>query len=66
MTAAGRRDQDLPEWELGLLAGRTRSLLQAGVPLSLLMDLADQTGPRSRALYAAEVPDLSWLDRRAG
>jgi hypothetical protein len=61
MTAA-----DLPEWELAFLAGRARSLLRAGVPLSLLVDLADQTGPRSRAVYAAEHPDTGWLDRRVG
>ena len=61
-----RTPAELSDWELGILARRTRSLLHAGVPLSLLMDLADQTGPRSRALYAAEEPDLSWLDRQVG
>ena len=59
MTAG--RVEDLAEWELGLLAGRTRELLRAGVPLSLLVDLADQTGPRSCALYAAEPADTGWL-----
>ena len=56
----------LPEWELAFLAGRTRSLLRAGVPLSLLVDLADASGPRSNAVYAAEHPDTGWLDRRVG
>jgi len=31
------------------------------VPLTLLMDLADPTGPDSRRILAAEVEDLSWL-----
>ena len=37
--------------------GTTRawSLLRAGVPLSLLCDLADPTGPRSREIYTCEV-----------
>jgi hypothetical protein len=36
--------------------GTTRawSLLRAGVPLSLLCDLADPEGPRSREIYTAE------------
>jgi hypothetical protein len=31
------------------------SLLRAGVPLSLLCDLMDPEGPRSREIYTAEV-----------
>lgn len=56
----------LPEWELAFLAGRTRSLLHAGVPLSLLLDLADPAGPDSSAVYAAEPADTAWLSRNAG
>jgi hypothetical protein len=35
-------------------AARTWSLLRAGVPLSLLCDLADPEGPPSREIYTAE------------
>jgi hypothetical protein len=34
---------------------RAWSLLRAGVPLSLLCDLADPKGPASREIYTAEV-----------
>lgn len=43
------------------LLTRTHALLCSGVPLSLLMDLADPDGPRSAELYDDELPDLSWL-----
>lgn len=56
----------LPTWELDFLARRTRALLEAQVPLSLLLDLADPLGPDSRAVYAAEPPDGRWLDSRTG
>jgi hypothetical protein len=56
----------LPEWEQTFLAGRARSLLRAGVPLSLLVDLADASGPHSSAVYAAEPADSSWAIRRVG
>jgi len=35
--------------------------LAAGVPLTLLLDLADPSGPDSRTIVATEVADLSWL-----
>jgi len=35
--------------------------LAAGVPLTLLMDLADPAGPDSRTVLATEVADLTWL-----
>lgn len=35
--------------------------LVAGVPLTLLLDLADPAGPDSRSIVATEVADLSWL-----
>jgi hypothetical protein len=31
------------------------------VPLSLLVDLADDRGPDSARIYSREVVDLSWL-----
>ena len=43
------------------LAHRTEALLAAHVPLSLLLDLADPTGPRSRDLFAAEGACLDWV-----
>ena len=42
-------------------ATRTHALLCSGVPLSLLLDLADPRGPHSAELYDAELPDLAWL-----
>ena len=35
--------------------------LASGVPLTLLMDLADPAGPDSRTVLATEVADLGWL-----
>jgi hypothetical protein len=35
--------------------------LAARVPLTLLADLADPTGPDSRRILATETADLSWL-----
>lgn len=35
--------------------------LSRGVPLTLLMDLADPAGPDSRDIAAGELADLSWL-----
>lgn len=37
------------------------SWLAAGIPLSLLVDLLDDAGPRSDVIFAAEPADLSWL-----
>jgi len=39
-------------------------LLASGVPLTLLLDLADTAGPDSRAINAVERPatDTIWLD----
>ena len=35
--------------------------LARGVPISLLMDLADPAGPDSRTVLSTEVADLGWL-----
>jgi hypothetical protein len=40
----------------------TSELLAAGVPLTLLLDLSDASGPHSADRYAAEGGDVSWLD----
>lgn len=37
------------------------ALLAAHVPLSLLLDLAQPTGPRSRELLAGEPADTTWV-----
>ena len=50
-----------PQVDLPLLARRASSLLEAGVPLTLLIDLADPDGPRSRDVYATEPGDTDWL-----
>lgn len=39
------------------------SLLAAGVPLSLLVDLADPDGPDSVALYRSEAPGRVQADQ---
>jgi hypothetical protein len=46
------------------LVSRTRALLRAGVPLTLLLDLADPAGPDSVGHFDSEPADLSWLRRR--
>ena len=56
---------DLPDWEQAFLGGRARSLLQSGVPLSLLLDLADPHGPASQEVYDREPADLAWVPREA-
>ena len=43
------------------LIDRTRALLEAHVPLSLLLDLADPAGPDSVGHFTEEPGDLSWL-----
>ena len=45
------------------LVRRTQELLQARVPLTLLLDLVDEDGPRSRDRYQAEGGDVSWVPR---
>lgn len=52
---------DQPELLQSALVERTRALLQAHVPLSLLLDLADPTGPDSAGHFVDEPADLSWL-----
>lgn len=47
------------------LVDRTRALLEAHVPLSLLLDLTDPAGPDSIGHFAAEPADLSWLQPRS-
>ena len=47
--------------DLPLLARRASALLEAGVPLSLLIDLSDPSGPRSQEVYASEGADVDWV-----
>lgn len=47
------------------LVARTGALLRAGVPLSLLMDLADPAGPRSAELLLTERANGDWVRRRS-
>ena len=61
MTAPAGPVPRLPSLDLPALVARTESLLRGGVPLTLLLDLADPQGPRSGALYGQEPADLSWL-----
>jgi hypothetical protein len=46
---------------LPVLVRRTHDLLASGVPLTLLLDLADDAGPRSQDRYTAEGGDASWV-----
>ena len=43
------------------LVRRTQALIQAGVPLSLLLDIGDEDGPHSQQRYSAEGGDAAWL-----
>ena len=47
--------------DLPLLARHAAALLEAGVPLTLLIDLAEPGGPHSRDVYAAECGVADWL-----
>ena len=55
---APRRTLDVP-----VLVRRTHELLAAGVPLTLLLDLVEEKGPRSAEHYAAEGGDAGWVAR---
>ena len=37
------------------------SWLAAGIPLSLLVDLLEEAGPRSDVILTSEPADLSWV-----
>jgi hypothetical protein len=47
--------------DVSRLVRRTEALLAAGVPLTLLLDLAEPLGPRSAVLLREEGGDASWL-----
>ena len=47
--------------DVRVLVRRTSELLAAGVPLTLLLDLADERGPHSRTRYADEGGDARWV-----
>ena len=49
--------------DVPVLVRRTQSLLAAGVPLTLLLDLGDEAGPDARGRYVAEGGDAAWLRR---
>lgn len=50
--------------DVAALVRHTHRLLQAGVPLTLLIDLADEAGPRSHLRYSAEGGDCAWVPAR--
>ena len=60
VSADGHALADVPA-----LVERTADLLRTGVPLTLLLDLAEEGGPRSAQHYASEGGDVSWV-RRSG
>ena len=43
------------------LSRRTTALLEAGVPLTLLIDLTDPAGPRSQQAYTDEGGVTDWI-----
>ncbi len=47
--------------DVAVLVQATHDLLAARVPLTLLLDLAEDSGPRSSERYRAEGGDLAWL-----
>ncbi len=54
-----------PEPQAGdeALARRTQQMLREHVPLTLLLDLADQAAPESQRFYQAEGGSAEWADR---
>jgi len=47
--------------DVGVLVRRTTALLNAGVPLTLLLDLAEPLGPDSAGRFTSEGGDVTWL-----
>ncbi len=56
-----RRSADTTGMTQLLTTHPVMTALAAGVPLSLLADLANPAGPDSRRIYDTETADLSWL-----
>ncbi len=50
--------------DLPSLSRRTSELLEAGVPLTLLIDLTDPAGPRSQQAYTDEGGVTDWIPAR--
>jgi hypothetical protein len=57
------RPESHPFADVPALVERTSELLRTGVPLTLLLDLAEEDGPRSAQHYASEGGDVSWVRR---
>ena len=49
--------------DVPVLVRRTHDLLASGVPLTLLIDLADEAGPHSTHRYETEGGDADWLPK---
>ena len=47
--------------DVGVLVRRTTALLNARVPLTLLLDLAEPLGPDSAGRFTSEGGDVTWL-----
>ena len=57
------RPDSHPLADVPALVERTSLLLRDGVPLTLLLDLAEEDGPHSAQHYASEGGDVSWVRR---
>ena len=58
-TAVAQHQVDLPS-----LTRRTSALLEAGVPLTLLIDLCDSQGPHSQQRYVEEGGCADWIPKQ--
>lgn len=59
--AAAPWEHEAHPYDLPVLRRRTAALLAAGVPLSLLLDLADPEGPHSERRFGREAGDADRL-----
>lgn len=60
-TVAAPLPQPRPTADVPLLVRQTRRLLEAHVPLTLLLDLVAEEGPHSAERYRDETADTGWL-----
>ena len=52
--------------DVAVLVRRTSALIAAGVPLTLLLDLGEPTGPHSAERFVDEPADVGWVPGSRG